>query len=172
MGGLMKVVPYDPDWPRRFRQERAVLDAVFSGSDVTIEHIGSTAVPGLGAKPVIDVLVGLTKLTEVENRVTALEAKGYEYVPQYEIQLPERRYFRKPRFRPRAFHLHCVLKGSDLWLRHIAFRDYLRTHAEAAVAYYALKRELAGRCSKEAYAEAKSPFIEEILASALGRDDH
>jgi GrpB-like predicted nucleotidyltransferase (UPF0157 family) len=164
------VVAYDPDWPRRFEQERAVLAAVFAESEATIEHVGSTAVPGLGAKPVIDIMVGVSRLTEAEGRIAALEAAGYEYVQEYENQLPERRYFRKPRLGPRAYHLHCVVKSGDFWVRQLAFRDYLRAHPEAAAAYYELKRELAVRCSKEDYTGEKSPFIEGILASALGPD--
>lgn len=130
------VVAYDPDWPRRFADERCVLAAVFAGSEAAIEHVGSTAVPGLGAKPVIDVMVGLPALVEVERRIPALEAAGYEYVPAYEKQLPERRYFRNPRLGPRAFHVHCVVTGSEFWIRHLAFRDYLRDHPESAAAYY------------------------------------
>ena len=161
------IVPYDPDWPRRFNEERSVLAAVFAGSDAIIEHVGSTAVPGLGAKPVIDILIGVPTLLEVDDRISALAATGYEYVHEYEEHLPDRRYFRKPRVGPRAFHVHCVVTGSDVWIRHLAFRDHLRAHPESAAAYYQLKRELATRVSKEAYTEAKSPFIESVLASAM-----
>jgi GrpB-like predicted nucleotidyltransferase (UPF0157 family) len=167
MTNRVTIVPYDPDWPRRFEEERQVLAAVFAGGSAHIEHVGSTAVPGLGAKPVIDVLIGVPALVEVENRIPALEAAGYEYVPKYEKELPDRRYFRKPRSGPRAFHVHCVVTGSDFWIRHLAFRDHLRAHPESAAAYYNLKRELAMRVSKEEYTEAKSPFIEGVLASAI-----
>jgi GrpB-like predicted nucleotidyltransferase (UPF0157 family) len=167
MTETVTIVPYDPAWPRRFEEECAVLAAVFAGSEAAIEHIGSTAVPGLGSKPVIDVMIGLRDLAEAGRRKTALEATGYEYVPQYEKELPERRYFRKPPIPPREFHLHCVVKGSDFWIRHLAFRDYLRFHPESAAAYYELKKELATRLSKEKYTDAKSPFIEGILASAI-----
>jgi GrpB-like predicted nucleotidyltransferase (UPF0157 family) len=168
MGERVIIVPYDPDWPRRFDQERGVLSAVFAGTDAVIEHVGSTSVPGLGAKPVIDVMVGVPALIEAERRIPALEAAGYEYVQKYETQLPLRRYFRKPRLKPRVFHVHCVVTGSDFWIRHLAFRDYLRAHRESAVAYDNLKRDLAMRVTKEAYTEAKSPFIEGVLASATG----
>jgi GrpB-like predicted nucleotidyltransferase (UPF0157 family) len=164
------VVPYDPEWPRCFDQERAVLDAVFAGSGAALEHVGSTAVPGLGAKPVIDVMAGLTQLAEAEDRIPALEAAGYEYVQKYEEALPERRYFRKPRPGPSTYHLHCVVRGSDFWVRHLAFRDYLRAHPASAAAYYELKRELAVRCTKDQYTDAKSSFIEGILVLALGQD--
>jgi len=116
---------------------------------------------------VIDVMAGVSQLSEVELRITELEAHGYEYVRKYEAQLPDRRYFRKPRVGSRAYHLHCVVTGSDFWVRHIAFRDYLRAHPESAAAYFELKKELAGRCAKEAYTEAKSPFIAGILDRAL-----
>lgn len=158
------VVPYDPEWPRRFEEERIVLAAVFAGSEPVIEHVGSTAVPGLGAKPVVDIMVGLQALVDAVDRIPALEAAGYEYVDEYETQLPERRYFRKPRRRPRAFHVHCVVTGSEFWTRHLAFRDYLRAHPDAAAAYYELKRDLAARLSKDEYTPAKSLFIERALS--------
>jgi GrpB-like predicted nucleotidyltransferase (UPF0157 family) len=140
---------------------------VFAGSEAVIEHVGSTSVPGLGAKPVIDILVGVPVLVEVEDRIPALEAAGYEYAQEYEKQRPDRRYFRKPRLGPRAFHVHCVVTGGVSWIRHLAFRDHLRAHPESAVAYDHLKRELARRVSKEEYTEAKSPFVEGVLASAM-----
>lgn len=164
------VVPYDPDWPRRFEQERAVLATIFAGTEADIEHVGSTAVPGLGAKPVIDVLIGLSHLADAANCIAALEAAGYEYVQKYEKELPERRYFRRPRVGPRAYHVHCVVKGCDFWVRHLAFRDYLRAHPASAADYYELKRDLAMRRTKQEYTAAKSPFIEGILGLALGND--
>src|SRR5262249_30737065 len=105
--------------------------------------------------------IGLADSTK--SRIPALEAAGYEYVSAYEHQLPERRYFRKPRSEPRAFHVHCVVKGSAFWTRQLAFRDYLRAHPESAEAYYKLKLDLAGRLTKREYTEAKSPFIEGVL---------
>jgi len=161
------VIPYDPNWPVRFERESALLKVIFSETETIVEHVGSTAVPGLGAKPVIDIMVGVSELSEVERRIPELEAQGYEYVPKYETQLPERRYFRKPRLGSRAFHVHCVVRGSQFWVRHIAFRDYLRVHPESAAAYFELKQALASACTKEAYTEAKSPFVERILHRAF-----
>jgi GrpB-like predicted nucleotidyltransferase (UPF0157 family) len=158
---------YNPDWPRRFEAERGVLAAVFAGTEAVIEHVGSTAVPGLSAKPVIDVMVGVRALAEVELRTPALEAAGYEYVQKHEQQLPNRRYFHRPRQKPRTVHLHCVVKGSDFWIQHLAFRDYLRAHPDTASAYYNLKRELAARLPRPEYTEAKSSFIQTVVASAL-----
>jgi len=162
------IVPYDPDWPGRFEYERAVLAMIFAGREAVIEHVGSTAVPGLGAKPVIDVMIGVSRLVDAEDCLAPLEAAGYEYVQKYEKELPDRRYFRKPRSGPRAYHVHCVVMGSAFWVRHLAFRDYLREHPESAARYDELKRELAAGCTKGEYTEAKSPFIEGILGLALG----
>ena len=117
MTDRVTLVPYDPAWPRQFDEERRALAAVFAGSEAVSEHVGSTAVPGLGAKPVIDIMVGVPVLAAVDDRISALEAAGYEYVQEYEKQLPDRRYFRKPRLGPRAFHVHCVVIGSDFWIR-------------------------------------------------------
>ena len=167
MNDRVTVVPYDPDWPRQFDEERRALAGVFAGGEAVIEHIGSTAVPGLGAKPVIDIMVGVPALADIEGRVAALEAAGYEYVQEYEAELPDRRYFRKPRLGPRTFHMHCVIKGSGFWIRHLSFRDHLRAHQDSAAAYYNLKRELAMRVSKREYTEAKSSFVEGVLASAM-----
>lgn len=159
------IVPYDREWPLKFEREHAALGEVFGDIGAQIEHIGSTAVPGLGAKPVIDIMVGVSRLADAEKRANSLESAGYEYVGEYEAELPERRYFRKPRTRPRAYHLHCVVKGSDFWKRHLQFRDYLRIHPKAAAEYYSLKCELALRCSRAEYTDAKSSFIEGVLAS-------
>lgn len=165
MTARVLIVPYDVEWPRRFERERRALARVFTGSDAIIEHIGSTAVPGLIAKPVIDIMLGVSDLGEIERRIAALEEDGYEYVPVYEQQLPDRRYFRKPRIGVRSVHLHGVITGGDFWTRHLAFRDYLRTHPEAAAAYGQLKQDLATRLSKDEYTAAKSPFIERIVGS-------
>jgi GrpB-like predicted nucleotidyltransferase (UPF0157 family) len=161
------IVPYDDLWPERFEAERAILRSVFAGLGAEIEHVGSTAVPGLGAKPVVDIMVGVSNLAEVEKLLPVLEAEDYRYVQAHEARLPERRYFRKPLLGPSTFHLHCVVTGSGFWVRQLAFRDYLRVHPEAAAAYEQLKRTLASRLNRTDYTEAKGPFIESILVAAL-----
>lgn len=150
---------YDSEWPRLFEEEKAaILDAI--GHVVAaIEHVGSTAVPGLAAKPIIDIMVGVRRLADAQQCIVPLQRIGYEYVPEFEVSLPERRYFRKGS--PRTHHLHTVEVGSDFWERHLLFRDHLRAHPEAAKAYGELKRDLAVRygADREAYTEAKTPFI-------------
>jgi len=166
------IVPYDAEWPTRFARERKELEEIFRGVGAVIEHVGSTAVPGLGAKPIIDILLGVTSLSEVESRIPQLEGRGFEYVAEYESELPERRYFRKPQVGPRTVHLHCVVCGGEFWVRHLAFRDHLRTHANDASAYFDLKRKLAARHTddRSAYTDAKSDFIQSIVENALAQE--
>jgi GrpB-like predicted nucleotidyltransferase (UPF0157 family) len=162
------IVAYDPRWPQQFEAERASLADLFSEAAASIEHIGSTAVPGLGAKPIIDIMLGVGVLQEVESRIPSLESFGYEYVPELEVELPERRYFRKPREGARTHHLHCLSRSSDFWRRHLVFRDHLRRHPDDARAYFQLKQRLASEHHTDglAYAKAKSRFIESIVEKA------
>ena len=166
------IVAYNPEWPDCFERERATLATIFEGGHGAIEHIGSTSVPGLGAKPVIDIMVGAPKLADVEIRIAALESIGYEYVREFEAQLPARRYFRKSRLGTSQFHLHCVVIRSEFWISHLAFRDYLRAHSETAAEYYELKKDLANRVKKAEYTEAKSPFIQSVLSRASDDRQH
>lgn len=154
-----------PLWPAIFLLERDALSALFPGVDVAIEHIGSTAVPDLVAKPVIDILLGAPDLATIEAAIPALEALGYEYVPALERAIPERRYFRKEGRPPGAFHLHAVAFGGPFWRRHLAFRDALRADPLLASRYGALKRKLAARhrLDRAAYTDGKSGFIKEVL---------
>ena len=166
------IAPYDPAWPRRFEHEKSRLLGIFS-ADHVIEHIGSTAVPGLAAKPIIDIMVGVNRLKEAEARIPALEEMGYEYVPDFEVELPERRYFRRPAPPPRTHHLHVVVLGEAFWNRHIHFRDYLRLHPEVAQRYQELKERLATEhaLDRGEYTDAKTPFIQSIERAAAGEFD-
>jgi GrpB-like predicted nucleotidyltransferase (UPF0157 family) len=163
----VRLVPYDPDWPRQFDEERILLSQIFADSTVRIEHVGSTSVPGLTAKPVIDILVGVSDLRLAESRIAPLLSCGYEYVREYEVQKPGRRYFRKPQTRPRTHHLHCVVLGSEDWSRTILFRDRLRDEPAIAEAYSDLKHRLAKTVSKKGFTDAKTPFIEAVLGRTL-----
>jgi len=160
------LVPYSPAWPMRFEAERARLAEVFASAGVVIEHVGSTAVPGLAAKPIIDILLGAPDLASIEANRTRLETLGYAYVPEHEDLLPDRRYFVKPVAHPREVHLHAVVFDSPFWNTHLAFRDALRAHPEWALAYETLKRELAQRHREDrvAYTEGKALFIARVLS--------
>jgi GrpB-like predicted nucleotidyltransferase (UPF0157 family) len=156
---------YSPLWPAIFDLERRRLLEIFEHAAV-VEHIGSTAVPGLGAKPVIDVMLGAPALALVEARIPALEGAGYRYVPEFEKAMPQRRYFTRMDSPPGKFHLHAVVLGSDFWERHLAFRDALRADASLAQRYWRLKQQLSARHrdDRAAYAEAKGDFIRAALA--------
>jgi GrpB-like predicted nucleotidyltransferase (UPF0157 family) len=160
------IVEYDQSWPRLYEERRTLLREVF-GEDAQVEHIGSTAVPGLGAKPIIDIMIGLSELSQAEERIGQLAWLGYEYVPESEADVPERRYFRQYSNGRRAVHLHCVLRGSVDWTRALAFRDVLRTDRDAANDYLLLKKSLAAeyRSDRYRYSEAKGSFVEAVLRS-------
>ncbi len=156
---------YNPEWPALYTaEERRILRAI-GHVVVAVEHVGSTSVPGLGAKPIIDIMVGVRQLADAEVCIALLERIGYEYVPEYEALLPERRYFRKGT-PVRTHHLHMVEQTSGFWARHILFRDHLRAHPEMARQYQDLKKELAATVERSAYTDAKTPFIESVLAQA------
>ncbi len=167
---MIAVVEYNPRWPRLFEEEKARLLAAAGGVLTAVEHIGSTAVPGLAAKPIIDAMGGVHRLDDAMGCVHALEGIGYEYVPEYEAYIPERRYFRKPRTGqgPRTHHLHVVEMTSGFWRRHLLFRDYLRAHPEVAREYEDLKQRLAVEYGDDGwgYTEAKTVFINGVVARA------
>jgi GrpB-like predicted nucleotidyltransferase (UPF0157 family) len=160
----VELTPYSPLWPAIFDLERRRLLEIFDHA-VVVEHIGSTAVPGLGAKPIIDLMLGSPDLAQVEARIPALEAEGYRYVKEFEKSIPDRRYFTKMDVPPGQFHLHAVVLGSGFWKRHLAFRDVLRADPALAAKYWRLKHHLAAQLpDRAAYADAKSEFIRKALA--------
>jgi GrpB-like predicted nucleotidyltransferase (UPF0157 family)/predicted RNA-binding protein associated with RNAse of E/G family len=167
----VKIAGYNPKWPVIYAREKDLILSVIAAKVVGIEHVGSTAVPGLGAKPIIDVMVGVQKLSDAKDCVEPLKSVGYDYVPEYEKTIPERRYFRKgPEGIPnKHFHLHMVERDGDFWKRHLLFRDYLRCHRDVARKYHRLKKDLSQkyRSNREGYTEAKTSFIESVVAKAL-----
>lgn len=160
------VVPYSNDWTVYFAVVRNGLLPLFGPGEVAVEHIGSTSVPGLAAKPVIDVLLGAPTLADIEARIGRLGDIGYIYVSKYEHELPMRRYFTSDAVIPQRVHLHAVETGSAFWREHLAFRDALRGDAALRDAYQSLKLRLANTFAhdKAAYTEAKGPFIRSVLA--------
>ncbi len=168
MSAPVVIVDYDPKWPTLYEEEKRRILGVIGDAAIAIEHIGSTAVPGVGAKPIIDIMVGLRDLADAEECVEPLKGIGYEYVPEYNDIIPERRYFHKGPPEGRTHHLHMVELTSDFWERHLLFRDFLRTHSDEAERYYELKKELAARfrSDREGYTDAKTAFIESVVAKA------
>jgi GrpB-like predicted nucleotidyltransferase (UPF0157 family) len=160
---------YSPDWPTQFHAIREELLSAFAPTAVTIEHIGSTSVPGLAAKPVIDVLLGARSLADIESKIKPLSEIGYSYVPKYEREVPMRRYFVRASTTSLRVHLHAVELGSRIWQAHLAFRDRLRADANLCAQYQTLKLRLAEEFAddKSAYTDAKGPFIQDVLAPIL-----
>lgn len=162
------IVAYDPGWPRRFGRVRdELLDALRGRPVLGIQHIGSTAVPGLAGKPVIDVAVEVPDLGVVDDGwVAGLRGAGFVYVPEYEAQIPLRRYFHRPAAAGRlACHVHVEVPGSEPWLHHVRFRDALLQSPELCRRYAELKRTLQTRFERdrEAYTEGKTSFIRAVL---------
>ena len=155
------LVPYHEAWPSLFDEERMRLERALGSSARGIEHVGSTAVPGLAAKPILDIRVGVGSLRDAECSIRPLEQLGYEF--RGEAGLPGRLFFRKGN--PRTHHLHVTEIGSEFWERHLVFRDYLRAHPETARDYVQLKHDLADRFRRDraAYTEAKTGFISEVV---------
>lgn len=155
----IEIVDYDPHWPDAYEQHRARVAAALGGRARRIEHIGSTAVPGLAAKPIVDVLVTVGDADEEGLTVPALTAAGYEL----RVREPGHRVFRTPE---RDVHVHIWSEGHPDVARQIAFRDRLRESSGDRRAYERLKRDLARRewSDMDEYADAKGPFIESVLA--------
>jgi GrpB-like predicted nucleotidyltransferase (UPF0157 family) len=165
--GTVCVVPYDPAWGQLYDAEVSRLAPIMAsyGATIVFEHTGSTAVPGLAAKPVLDILAGRPDSEPARARASeALQAAGYVYRGEQEI--PGRDFFR--RGDPRQYHLHLTSVGSVFWRDHLAFRDYLRSQPQAASEYAALKYELARQFpnDRQAYIDGKTPFVRRILALA------
>ena len=158
------IVGYDSQWPVQAAAEMGAIRAALGHRLAAIEHIGSTSVPGLAAKPIIDLMAGLRTLDDAIDCVPLLATLEYSYVPEFEAQMPERRYFRKSRGETRTHHLHMVVIGGAFWQRHLVFRDALRADPDLASEYAALKRRLAEQYSGNmvGYTEAKTAFIQAI----------
>ncbi len=160
----VELVAYDPGWPARFAQERVLLEqALGPWLAGPIEHIGSTAIPGMPAKPVIDIMAPVAGLDAARPAIAAAEAIGYVHYPYCADVM---HWFCKPSAAHRTHHLHLVPYGSRLWQERLAFRDCLRGDDALAAEYGALKAALAQRhrTDREAYTDAKGPFVARVLA--------
>jgi GrpB-like predicted nucleotidyltransferase (UPF0157 family) len=160
--GTVRVVAYDARWPALYEEEARRVRAGLDPLPVVLEHTGSTAVPGLAAKPIVDILAGRPAGSALAPYVRALEALGW--VHRGEQGIPGRDFFR--RGVPRTHHLHLTEVGSAFWRDHLAFRDALRRDPALAAAYQALKLRLAAEhpFDRERYIEGKGPFVLEVLA--------
>lgn len=165
----IEIVEYDPRWPTMFEEEAARIVAA-QGNDlvVAIEHFGSTAIPGLAAKPVIDLMVGVHSIEASKPIIPSLEA--LEYIYWRDDPRPGRMFFVKgmpPFGKRRTHHVHVVEAYGEFWER-LLFRDYLRAHPKEAKRYEMLKRNLAERFQKnrEGYTNGKSIYVEMVMEKA------
>ena len=166
--GTVRVVPYDTRWPALYAEEEARIRRALGKTPLALEHVGSTSVPGLTAKPIIDIMAGRAAEHPAEQFVPLLEQAGYEY--RGDRGLPGREFFR--RGDPRSYHVHLVEIGSSLWRDHIGFRDRLRGDAAVAAEYAALKLALAARfpLDRLSYIDGKAEFIQGVIRSTPGID--
>jgi GrpB-like predicted nucleotidyltransferase (UPF0157 family) len=169
------VAPYDPGWATAFETERIRLADALGPLARRIDHNGSTSVPGLAAKPIIDIQISVDRLQPLHAYAAPLQALGYTHLPHAEDDLvcP---FFHRPATWPHTHHIHVVEHGGDEERRTLLFRDYLREHADAKQAYADLKQRLAPQFNatdpgaREAYAQAKTDFIERMIRLALASE--
>jgi GrpB-like predicted nucleotidyltransferase (UPF0157 family) len=167
----VEIVNYDPRWPALFDEEAKRLRAILDPSLITgLEHFGSTAIPGLSAKPIIDILIAVRSLADAQ--ATFVEAlRNLDYVYWADNPKKDRMFFVKgmpPFGSRRSHHVHVTEAHGELWQR-LAFRDYLRAHPEEAGTYERLKKRPAAehRADREAYTGAKSAYIESVMRKAM-----
>ena len=163
----VRIVEPDPAWPRRAAEELERIAQALGPLAVRLEHVGSTAVPGLAAKPILDLQLSVAAIDPRASYAEPLERLGYLFVPAPES--PDYHFFGRPPERPRTHHLHVCEAGSGHELRHLAVRDYLRVHADEATAYAALKRRLVARHLHDrlAYIAGKDAYVAALEARAL-----
>jgi len=163
---IIQVVSYNPIWPKCFKSEAEQLSVVLGDNLNQIDHIGSTAVPGLSAKPILDILVAVHRLSELDTLTSEFFALGYEAKGEFGIE--GRRYFQKGG-NNRTHHLHAYQKGDEHLTRHIAFRDYLIANNQVAKEYQLIKESAARKCANDSaiYQTLKNDFIKKHERIAL-----
>lgn len=162
----IQIDEYSQDWAKLFDEEKKIIQNTIG--DIEIEHIGSTSVSGLSAKPVIDMMARVENLPSAANFVEPLEKIGYKYIPELELQIPDRKFFQKRESNMPKYHLSFTEPTSKYWKEHILFRDYLRAHPEALAEYENLKTQLAEKfvTDFDAYNAGKTEFIKSIIEKA------
>lgn len=162
------VVAYSPNWPKEFEAEKQRLLEVFGDRIVAVEHIGSTSIPGLAAKPIIDIVAGVNSFDVLSDFIQGLQGLGYEYMPKR--MFDNRKFFPKGSKEKRTHHLNLVLRDDfEQWVKPIAFRGYLRNHEQEREQYSELKITLARKYPEDRakYTKLKDDFIQVILSKAL-----
>lgn len=169
----VSIVDYDPSWPILYEEEKRRILEIAGHKVLRIEHIGSTAVPSLGAKPIVDMMAGVRQRSDADECLPLLERIGYLDVTP-EPDNSEWYYCLGKGPHSPGYHLHLVKFMSGHWRRHILFRDFLRTHPEVAQQYYELKERLAIRYGTDrvGYTDAKTSFINSVISRAKEEAGH
>ena len=167
--GTLELVPHDPAWAEAFLEEKARIEIALADRIVAVEHIGSTAIPGIRAKPIVDMAISLERYEDGFNCVKPLEALGYEY--RGEAGVPGRHYFHTAG-EPVKFHIHMFPESSREWEDHLLFRDYLRANPGEAARYDGLKSALLEEFPEDRprYTEGKAAFCGEIIEKARNQN--
>lgn len=160
----IRINTHDDGWRYEFERRAAALSAALGRVARRVDHIGSTAVPGLDSKPTIDIQISVDDLEDLDRYRATIERTGYAF-GERSMSEPDHRFFSAP---GRTAHIHVCPAGSEWERRHILFRDYLRKHPEAADRYANVKYQLAGRyrTEREQYANAKTDFIDAEMVTA------
>ena len=160
---------YDPDWPIQFEKTKKTIEGTLGRYIASIEHIGSTSIPGLPAKPIVDMMVGLKDFSSADECVKGMISLGFKYIQTYEDEMPFRRFFTlKQPDAGKSFNIHMVEVDTPWWSRHLLFRNFLRAREDKRLEYLTLKQDLASRDwgDTNGYAGAKTPWIRAAEAEA------
>ncbi|MCM3734418.1 GrpB family protein [Bacillus cytotoxicus] len=162
---------YTTNWALQFTEEQKIITNIIGDVTIAIEHIGSTSVAGLSAKPILDMMVGVRNFEDIDVYIEPLKTIEYGHV--FHQEFPNRRFFRKGLWRAGTHHLHIYQYGSEEWNHNLLFRDYLRNHPNVRLQYEQLKKELANkhRFDRVAYTNAKAPFIVDVIQKAKNEID-
>jgi GrpB-like predicted nucleotidyltransferase (UPF0157 family) len=166
--GVVALSPHNEEWHRLFKEERSHILNSVGEHLLAVEHVGSTAICGISAKPIIDIAAAIARFEDGAKCVERLERLGYEY--KGENGVPGRHYFSKGS--PRTHHLHMVTMESVFWREHLIFRDHLKENPSVARAYDRLKQDLAARfpADRDAYTNGKEAFIRDLLQKAVNEE--
>jgi len=164
---VAEVVSYRPGWVEEFARERDRILSALGQTAIELHHIGSTAIPGIFAKPIIDMLLEVRDLDDLDPHSPGLASLGYEALGENGI--PDRRFFRRDTGDVRTHHIHAFVEGSPGAIRHLAFRDYMRARPDLAQRYSDLKQALAATCDNDIfrYMDGKDAFVKQAEADAL-----
>jgi GrpB-like predicted nucleotidyltransferase (UPF0157 family) len=165
----VRILPYDPTWPQLFEDEKARLHGICPTAFLGVEHIGSTAVPMLSAKPVIDLMAGVPSLARADAIIPILCANGYTTSAEFNATLVESRWLMRHSGGRRTHHLHLVIFAGSEWRNRLIFRDTLRTKAAIRSRYESLKRKLMKEtgADRETYTAMKTHFVKETIQAAI-----